>query len=234
MKLIQMELPLKQNITKKNYNKYIDGDKMDKFTFEKPSLERKEDALEYIKEILENNNSETDGTNMLKYFIDNYEGWLKKIENEEYIISTEFSVPSKTYFFVRISDKKIIGMTNIRLELNNKLKYIGGHIGYNIRPSERGKGYNKIQLYLALLECQKNGLDTIILNCMKNNFKSANTITSLGGILINEGEKTYYNQKVVIQEYIINVDDALEKYKDIYEYFIDNDKIISTQHLGKK
>ena len=34
-------------------------------------------------------------------------------------------------------------MINIRLALNDRLKKIGGHIGYSIRPTERGNGYNK-------------------------------------------------------------------------------------------
>ena len=38
---------------------------MEKFYLEKPSIERKNDALEYIKEILANNKSDTDGTNKL-------------------------------------------------------------------------------------------------------------------------------------------------------------------------
>ena len=39
-------------------------------------------------------------------------------------------------------------MINIRLMLNENLKKIGGHIGYSIRPTERQKGYNKVNLYL--------------------------------------------------------------------------------------
>ena len=45
-------------------------------------------------------------------------------------------------------------MINIRLALNESLKKYGGNIGYCIRPVERGKGYNKINLYLGLKICQ--------------------------------------------------------------------------------
>ena len=71
---------------------------MEKFYLEKPSLERKAEALEYIKEILNVNKSDTDGTNKLKHYLDNYEGWIEKIENDERIIPSEESVPSKTFF----------------------------------------------------------------------------------------------------------------------------------------
>ena len=45
------------------------------------------------------------------------------------------------------SDNKIVGMISIRLKLNKALWNFGGNIGYSIRPSERRKGYNKINLF---------------------------------------------------------------------------------------
>lgn len=193
---------------------------MEKFYFESPNIERKNEALDYIKEILDYNKSDTDGTNKLKYYINNYEAWLEKLASDEQIIPSEESVPSKTYFFIRETDNKIIGMTHIRLSLNKMLEDIGGHIGYNIRPSERKKGYNKVQLYLALIECQKNNLNIIMLDCLKDNFASLKTITSLGGFLVKEEEKIFHDEKVIIQDYNINVDESLEKYKDIYKPYI--------------
>ena len=62
----------------------------------------------------------------MKYYINNYEVWLEKLENDEQIISSEESFPSKTYFFIRETDNKIIGMTHIRLALNKMLADIGG------------------------------------------------------------------------------------------------------------
>ena len=189
---------------------------MEKFYLEKPSLKRKDEALEYIKEILNVNKSDTDGTNKLKHYLDNYDGWLEKIENDEKIIPSEESVPSKTFFLIRENDNKIIGMIHIRLTLNKMLADIGGHIGYSIRPTERRKGYNKINLYLGLIECQKNGLDIIMLDCLKDNIGSSKTIEALGGYLVKEEEKNFHDERVTIQDYNINVNESIEKYKDIY------------------
>ena len=198
---------------------------MEKFYLEKPTLKRKNDAIRYITEIL-NNNSDTDGTNKLKYYINNYEDWIIKIENDENIIPSEVAVPSKTYFLIRESDNKIIGMTNIRLVLNEMLKDLGGHIGYSICPSERKKGYNKIQLYLALIECKKNNLDIIMLDCLKENEASWKTIKALGGYLVKEQVKKYHNKNVIVQDYNINVDESINKYQSVYE------SMISSQYLS--
>ena len=84
-----------------------------------------------------------------------------------------------TIFFVRINDNKIIGMINIRLALNERLKKIGGNIGYCIRPTERGNGYNKINLYLGLKICQKYGIKEVLLDADKDNPASWRTTVSL-------------------------------------------------------
>ncbi len=193
---------------------------MEKFYLVKPSLERKNDALDYIQEILDNNKNDTDGTNKLKYYLNNYEEWIVKIEKDEKIIPTEELVPSKTYFFIRENDNKIVGMVHIRLALNKMLSDIGGNIGYSIRPSERKKGYSKIQLYLALLECQKNNLDIIMLDCLSKNIKSSKTIQALGGCLIKEEEKIFHDKKVSIQDYYINIKESITNYENIYMPFL--------------
>ena len=115
-------------------------------------------------------------------------------------------------------------MINIRLTLNENLKKFGGHIGYSIRPTERKKGYNKVNLYLGLLCCKEHGISEVLMDCDKSNLGSAKTMQALGGKLIKE----YYDDTYahcIVQDYIINVEEAIEKYSSIYEPFIINDDI---------
>jgi predicted acetyltransferase len=181
---------------------------------EVPSLKRKEEAIEFINEFYDYN-SQINGTGGLQRYLDNYEGWLKKLEAEYVRIPNEEQVPRRTYFLIRKSDNKIIGMINIRLALNKKLIYYGGSIGYSIRPTERRKGYAKINLYLGLKKCKEYGIKEVIVGCNKDNLGSARTIQSLGGIL--NKEMFYEPENRIVQDYIIDVDKSIEKYKDIYE-----------------
>ena len=131
---------------------------------------------------------------------------------EDYKQPSEDRVPALTYFLVRESDNKIIGMAYIRLYLNDRLREEGGHIGYGIRPSERRKGYNKINLYRALEVCQEQGIEEVVLDCNKDNLGSSRTMIALGGIKL--GERMH--EDVVVERYAINVSESVEKYKDIY------------------
>ena len=155
---------------------------MDYLYYEVPSLARKEDAIEYIREHHEHN-SNINGSGGLDRYLDDYEGWLQKLE--DYKQPSEDRVPALTYFLVRESDNKIIGMANIRLYLNDRLREEGGHIGYGIRPSERRKGYATEMIKLALEECKKLGIYEVLMTCDSDNIGSEKSIINNGGVLEN-------------------------------------------------
>ena len=200
---------------------------MDKFKFEIPTKEREQDAIDFINEFYEYN-SDINGTGGLQRYLDNYDGWLEKLEEDYKRIPNEEKVPAKTYFLVRESDNRIVGMINIRLALNERLKKYGGHIGYCIRPTERGKGYNKINLYLGLKICKEHGIKEVFMDADKENPASWKTMESFGGINIRE----YYDDEYahcVVKDYTINVDNAIEENRKKYEHLL-SDNII-TQKL---
>lgn len=196
---------------------------MHEFRLVRPAAEHRQQAMEYLEEFYADK-SETHGVGGLEKFQDNYDGWLTKLEQDRVMMPNEERVPAETFFLVKKLDdgtERIIGTINIRLALNDALWMHGGNIGYSIRPSERRKGYNKINLYLALCFCQKRGMEAVMLDCDKNNLGSAKTMRALGGKLIRE----YYYQKTpdaksLTQCYIIDVDASLSRYADEYGQFV--------------
>lgn len=188
---------------------------MEKFYFEEPSMSRKEEALAYIDEFFEYS-SEINGVGGLHRYLADYEGWLKKLEEDYTRVPSEEKVPARTYFLIRESDSRIVGMINIRLALNENLKKFGGHIGYSIRPTERGKGYNKINLYLGLKICKEYGIDTVLMDADKDNPASWRTMEALGGINVREFFDNE-NAHCVVKDYEINVEESINNNADIYE-----------------
>ena len=194
-----------------------------KFKYEVPYIKRKQEAIEYINEFYEYN-SNINGVGGLYRYMDNYEGWLEKLEEDYTREVTEEKVPARTFFLIRIDDNKIVGMANIRTKLNKKLFDFGGNIGYSIRPTERKKGYNKINLYLALKVCKKYGIKEALLDADKENIASWKTMEALGGNLCSE-EKSEMEGHDIVRFYSIDVNESLEKYKDIYEPIIEDIEI---------
>lgn len=194
------------------------GDNM--FYLEEPTIERKSEAIEYINEFLKYK-SDINGAGLLDKYLEeeSYEKWLiylNEVLNKDYASSITF-VPNKTFFLIRKKDNRIVGTINIRLELNEKLKNSGGNIGYSIRPTERRKGYNKINLYLGLKKCKEYNIKDVLLDCVVSNLGSVKTIQALGGKLLRESFCDKYGE--VVQMYTINVEESLNKYSVIYNKF---------------
>ena len=153
---------------------------------EKPNLKHIEMYHNYIEEWTTNLEDLIPSSVRLQDM--SFEEWvdfIKTAENKE-SCSIEF-VPANTYFLVK-DENYIIGAINIRHELNESLRNIGGHIGYGIRPTERRKGYARELLKMGLEESKKMGLKEVLVTCDKKNIGSSRTIISNGGVLENEVE----------------------------------------------
>lgn len=86
-----------------------------------------------------------------------------------------------TTFWLINHCNKLVGITNIRHELNDHLKVAGGHIGFGIRPSYRGRGFGNIILKLALVEAKKLGITDVLVTCDQDNLGSIKVIENNRG-----------------------------------------------------
>jgi predicted acetyltransferase len=97
-------------------------------------------------------------------------------------------VPATTLFGLDMEKDIFVGAVNIRHRLNESLLFNGGHIGDGVRPSERRNGYATKMIALALMECRRLKLDSVLMVCDKQNIGSAKSIVKNGGVLENEIE----------------------------------------------
>ncbi len=197
---------------------------MEKLFLEIPSLDRKQEALDYLEENIKYG-SDLNGIGSIDKWLEgiSYEEWLlelKRREDIEYVSKINRCL-SETFFVVRKTDNKIVGMINIRYNISNEmLKKGASHIGYGIRPTERNKGYAKIALYLGLLEEQKLCEEKVLLECTIDNIASNKTIKALGGKL--EATKLDPKDNTMTNYYWINVNKTVKKYFKRYDTKIEN------------
>lgn len=90
-------------------------------------------------------------------------------------------VPDTILWLVDDAEKEFLGQVSIRHHLTEFLKNIGGHIGYFIRPSARGKGHGTQALALAIQQAQSLGIEEILLTCDTTNLASKRIIEKNGG-----------------------------------------------------
>ncbi|WP_137293739.1 GNAT family N-acetyltransferase [Nocardioides dongxiaopingii] len=94
-----------------------------------------------------------------------------------------------TYFWVLDAEPQpweaedpMVGFVAVRHRLNDFLLELGGHIGYSVRPSRRGRGHAGRALGLALAHARGLGLDRALLTCDVDNEASRRTIERAGGV----------------------------------------------------
>ena len=92
------------------------------------------------------------------------------------------------------SDGRLVGFISLRHELNDFLLEQGGHIGYAVRPADRGRGLATAATALMLQECRRRGIDPVLITCDEDNAASAAVIERNGGVLedVRHGKRRYW------------------------------------------
>ena len=96
-------------------------------------------------------------------------------------------VPYTVFWSLKPGLPLFVGELHIRHWLIPALEKEGGHIGYTIAPSMRGKGFGTQQLALGLEKAHALfGLDRVLVTCDSDNVASARVIQKNGGVFENE------------------------------------------------
>lgn len=156
---------------------------MTDIVLELPTMQHELMADQFKKEFFKNNEKIINGSALLDQM--DFREWLNNTQrNSKPETVRNDWVVANTFFAVRRSDNEIIGIIDIRHNLNNKfLADYGGHIGYAVRPRERKKGYATQMLLMALKYAKSLNLTKVMLSCYTDNIASQKTIIKCGGIL---------------------------------------------------
>ena len=158
----------------------------------RPTLEDKDAILEMIAEFEQVQSPHDGGFWDTENFV--YEEWLETNMQKEMGINLPGNrVPSIQ--FVSFDDiGNALGFLNLRLRLNEGLLNHAGHIGYSIRPSERGKGYAKEALRQGLQIAKEKNIKRALVTCSTENPASRAVILANGGEMedVRSGTERYW------------------------------------------
>ena len=147
----------------------------------RPSQTDKETILEMIAEFEREKSAHDGGFWNPDNFV--YEEWLEEnLQAEAGLNIPENWVPAIQLVSFDEAGHSL-GFLNLRLRLNDYLLEKGGHIGYSIRPSERGKGYAKESLRQGLQIAKEKNIHRVLLTCSIKNPASRVVILANGGQL---------------------------------------------------
>jgi len=117
--------------------------------------------------------------NFYKKAIENFEEYLKRLQNH----SKGIDIPEgwvQTSSFWLIHNNEVVGVTRVR----HQEVECAGHIGYDISPCYRQKGYGSEILKLALEEAGKLGIKEAMVTCNVENISSKKIIEKNNGKLL--------------------------------------------------
>ena len=157
----------------------------------KPRLEDKTTILEMLADF-EATGSRHDGFFGGADFA--YEDWLETIQLAEAGLGLPEGFVPYIQLVAFTADGQAVGFLNLRLLLNDHLLQEGGHIGYSIRPSARGKGLAKEQLRQGLQVAKSKNIKRVLVTCDCDNAASRAVILANGGALedVRDGKERYW------------------------------------------
>lgn len=81
-----------------------------------------------------------------------------------------------------------LGRIALRHALTERLRVVGGHIGYDVRPTARRQGHATAMLAAVLPHARRMDIDAVLLTCDNDNVASRRVIEANGGVLEDEFE----------------------------------------------
>ncbi len=158
----------------------------------RPILADKETVLEMMAEFEKSQSAHDGGFWDTENFV--YEEWLKNNQDHEMGINLPEGWVPDIQLVAFSKDGQAVGFLNIRLCLNDFLLEEGGHIGYSIRPSERGKGYAKESLRQGLQVAKEKNIKKALVTCSTGNPASRAVIVANGGLFedVRNGVERYW------------------------------------------
>ncbi len=147
--------------------------------------------------------------------------FVRELEEEAEGIGLPDGFPPQQVYWLLKDGKQIVGEIRFRPVLMPPYEKFNGHVGYNIRPSQQGKGYATRQLALLLDEARRFKLVGISMTIEGDNPASVRVIEKNGGKLLQSIENPVKARIMVTDDGELQVVDVVQEGEKLDLYWID-------------
>jgi predicted acetyltransferase len=124
--------------------------------------------------------------------LDDFDAYLAKVHQIRDVARVPVGFVPGTEFWLDDDAGEIVACVRLRFWLTPSLEIEGGHVGYDVRPSSRGRGFGTAALALVLPEARRRGLARVRVTVDSDSVPSVKIVERNGGVLSGEAisEKT--------------------------------------------
>src|SRR5690242_16868374 len=116
-----------------------------------------------------------------------FAAFVDDLRNESLGIGLPPDIVPQTTYVLLDREGRALGEIRFRWRLTPPFERHNGHIGYNVRPTQRGKGYATRMLALVLDKARALGLERVMLPVRDENLASVCVIVKNGGVFDRPG-----------------------------------------------
>lgn len=185
----------------------------------KPALEHGPAYLAMVDEHVQV--GEEYGSNNVELAREDFAQFVRELEDEAEGVGLPPGIPPQQTYLLLKNRAMVVGEIRFRPDLLPPYEQWNGHIGYNIRPAQRGKGYATRQLALLLEEARKIRLAGVSLTIEDDNPASVRVIEKNGGRLLRVIENPVKACVIVNDEDKLQVIDVVQSGQKCSLYWID-------------
>lgn len=138
--------------------------------------------LDFAAEFRDRSEGGFDRLEMLFSDADEYFDWVERFAHDEDLPNGWVNMSH----FIFFAGSQLVGTSRLRHRLSAVLELDGGHIGYHVRPSLRGRGYASEILRQTLKEAGRIGIPKALLTVATTNAPSIRVVEKNRGLFDRE------------------------------------------------